>query len=184
MASLKPASIFDRDSPDARPFLARRIGPRLDRHARSSALATYQIHRKLKSRFVDRVPRGLRVSTFSGPDAKLGKGKRPPVECVNAVEPGAGRAGDISSLLSVCFRRQAHCPMRFLFPIFQICVIAALGSQKRLRVRPEARRAWIAGRLLRSRRGSTLVARRCGGASSRVRARRRRPPRVDSPTSP
>src|SRR5271165_3984352 len=37
-----------------------------------------------------------------------------------------------------------------------------------------------AGRLLRSRRGSTLIARRCGGASSQVHARRRRPPRVES----
>ena len=85
---------------------------------------------KLKSRFVDRAPRRLRVSTFSGPDAKRGKGKHPPVEWVNAVEPGAGRAGDILSLLSVRCRQQAHCPMRFLFPIFKICAIASLGSLK------------------------------------------------------
>ncbi len=42
---------------------------------------------------------------------------------------------------------------------------------KRPRARPEARRAWIVGRLLRSRCGSVLVARRCGGASSPVYAR-------------
>jgi len=127
-----------------------------------------------------RVPRGLRVSMFSGPDAKRRRGKRPPVEFMNTVEPRSGRAGDISSLLSVRYRRQAHCPVRFLFPIFKICAIVALGSQKRPRARQEARRAWIAGRLLRSRRGSILIARRCGGASSHVHARRRRPPRVES----
>jgi len=44
---------------------------------------------------------------------------------------------------------------------------------KRPRARPEARRAWTVGRLLRSGRGSILVARRCGGASS-AHARRRR----------
>jgi hypothetical protein len=78
---------------------------------------------------VDRVPR-VSEFPFAGPDSKGGTGKRPPVECVNAVEPGSGRAGDISSLLSVRYRRQAHCPAGFLFPIFKICDIAALGSQK------------------------------------------------------
>ena len=76
----------------------------------------------------------------------------------------------ISSLLSVRYRRQAHCPMRFLFPIFKICAIVALWFPKRPRARPEARRAWIAGRLLRKRRGSIRTARRCGGASSHVDA--------------
>ena len=43
---------------------------------------------------------------------------------------------------------------------------------KRPRARPEARWAWIAGRPLRSRRGSVLIARRYGGAPSHVDARR------------
>ena len=100
--------------------------------ARHGDLASLRATRftPVKSRFVDRVPRGLRVCTFSGPDAKRGDGKLPPVECVNAVEPGAGRSWDISSLLSVRYRRQAHCPMRFLFPIFKICAITALGFPK------------------------------------------------------
>ncbi len=55
-------------------------------------------------------------------------GKRPPVKCV--VEPSSRRAGHISSSLSVHYRRRAHRPMRFLFLIFKICAIGALGSQK------------------------------------------------------
>ena len=38
------------------------------------------------------------------------RGSSPHVECLNAVDPGAGCARDISSLLSVRCRRQAHCP--------------------------------------------------------------------------
>src|SRR5208283_3214265 len=33
-------------------------------------------------------------------------------------------------LLSVRYRRQARCPAEFLFRIYKICAIAALGSQK------------------------------------------------------
>jgi hypothetical protein len=58
---------------------------------------------------------------------------------------------------------------------FQDLCYRCSSFPKRPQGRPEARRAWIAGRLLRSRRGSILVARRCGGASSHIRARRRSP---------
>ena len=62
--------------------------------------------------------------------AKRGNRKRPPVECVNAVEPGLGRSWRIPFLLSVRYRRTAGCLVRFLFPIFKICAISALGSPK------------------------------------------------------
>jgi len=48
---------------------------------------------------------------------------------------------------------------------------------KRPRARPEARRAWIAGQLLRRGRGSTAIVRPCGGEPSHVHARRCLPPR-------
>ena len=84
-----------------------------------------------------------------------------------------GRAGDISSLLSVRYRGRAQCPMRFLFPIFKIYAIATLGSPEGRERGRKARRAWVAGRLVRSRRGSILVARPRGGASSRVESERK-----------
>ena len=62
---------------------------------------------------------------------EAGNGKRPPLECVNAVEPGPGRVWNIFPLLSVCYRRQANCPVEFLFPISKIRAIVALGSPKR-----------------------------------------------------
>jgi hypothetical protein len=61
---------------------------------------------------------------------------------------------------------------------FQDLCYSLLVPQKAARL--EARRAWIAGRRLRSRRGSIPVARCRGGASSHVHAPWRRPPRSES----
>ena len=63
-------------------------------------------------------------------NAKRGKGE---ASAGRMCEFGRARLGarwEISSFLSVCYRQQARCPMRFLFPIFQIYAIPALGSPK------------------------------------------------------
>ena len=59
-----------------------------------------------------------------------GKGEAPAGRMCECGRASSGRAENISYLLSVRYRRQAHCPMRFMFPIFQICAIAVLGSPK------------------------------------------------------
>jgi len=97
-------------------------------------------------------------------------------------ECGRARLGSrrgYSSLLSARYRRQAHCPMRFLFPIFKICAMllsfpqnaaSAAGSEAGMDCGTA-----LAEQARLNRHGEVLR-----GASSNVQARWRRPPRGES----
>ena len=108
-------------------------------------------------------------------DRKAGKAE---ASAGRIFECGRRGAPGYSCLLSVRYRRRAHCPARFLFPVLKICATLLL-IPKRPRARSEARRAWIAGRPLRSRAAQSLWR---GVAAARLRTslRARRPPRRDS----
>src|SRR5271157_2071299 len=84
---------------------------------------------KLKSRIVDPSSAGFANSPFAGPDSKRGKGKRPPVECVNAGGPSSGLAAD-TRLYYPCVIADRRIVQWVFISDFQICAIAALGSQK------------------------------------------------------
>ena len=91
------------------------------------------------------------------------RGKRPPVEWVNAVELGSGRARDIR-LYCPCViadRRTVPCDLCFRFsgPV----LIAALGPQKK----PASAAGSEAGMDWGRRGGSILMAKRCGDAGRR-----------------
>src|SRR5208337_131639 len=111
-----------------------------------------------------RAPRGLRVSAFSGPDAKR-DGEASAGQMCGRAKLEARRAHFVFIIRAL---PATGAPSHAIFVSdFQDLCYRCSWFPKRPRARPEARRAWIAGRLLRSRRGSILVARRCGGASSR-----------------
>ncbi len=87
----------------------------------------------------------------------------------NAAKPGSAHRGYFVFIIRALSPTSALSHAIFVSD-FQDLRYCCSWSPKRPRARPEARRAWIAGRLLRKRRGSIRTARRCGGASSHVDA--------------
>ena len=108
---------------------------------------------------------------------EAGKRKRPPVECANAVEPGSGRASDFR-LYYPCVtadKPTVPCDLCFRFPRSVLSLL--LVSQKAASV-AGSEAGVDCGTALAKQARLDLTARPCGGASSHVHARPRRPSRA------